>query len=68
MRLAEEKGLDLVEISPRAFPAGVPDHGPAGGYKYEQARKEAEAKARLDGRDQEIKFRPKTEGTTWTSG
>jgi translation initiation factor IF-3 len=27
LRLASERGLDLVEISPTARPAGVPDHG-----------------------------------------
>src|SRR5580765_5223108 len=46
LRLAEEKGLDLVEISPRAFPpvCRIMDYGK---YKYEEAK--------------EIKFRPKTE-------
>jgi translation initiation factor IF-3 len=38
LRLAEEKGLDLVEISPRAFPpvCRIMDYGK---YKYEEAKK-----------------------------
>ena len=38
LRLAEERGLDLVEISPRAFPpvCRIMDYGK---YKYEEAKK-----------------------------
>jgi hypothetical protein len=42
LRLAEEKGLDLVEISPRAFPPiyQIMDYGK---YKYEEAKKKQQA-------------------------
>lgn len=62
LRLAEEKGLDLVEISPRAFPpvCRIMDFGK---YKYEEAKKKQQAKKRASTVEtKEIKFRPKTEG------
>lgn len=62
LRLAEEKGLDLVEISPRAFPpvCRIMDYGK---YKYEEAKKKQQAKKRASTVEtKEIKFRPKTEG------
>jgi len=61
LRLAEEKGLDLVEISPRAFPpvCRIMDYGK---YKYEEAKKKQQAKKRASSTEtKEIKFRPKTE-------
>lgn len=61
LRLAEEKGLDLVEISPRAFPpvCRIMDYGK---YKYEEAKKKQQAKKRASTVEtKEIKFRPKTE-------
>lgn len=44
LRLAEEKGLDLVEISPRAFPpvCRIMDYGK---YKYEMSKKASEQRA-----------------------
>ncbi|MBF8437611.1 translation initiation factor IF-3 [Halanaerobiaceae bacterium Z-7014] len=43
MRAAEEKGMDLVEVAPQANPpvCRIMDYGK---YKYEQAKKEKEAK------------------------
>ncbi len=61
LRMAEEKGLDLVEISPRAFPpvCKIMDYGK---YKYEEAKKKQQAKKRASTVEtKEIKFRPKTE-------
>jgi translation initiation factor IF-3 len=59
LRLAEEKGLDLVEISPRAFPpvCRIMDYGK---FKYERdvRQKEARKKQSRTGL-KEIKFRPK---------
>jgi translation initiation factor IF-3 len=62
LKLAEEKGLDLVEISPRAFPpvCRIMDYGK---YKYEEAKKKQQARKRASTVEtKEIKFRPKTEG------
>jgi translation initiation factor IF-3 len=62
LRLAEERGLDLVEISPRAFPpvCRIMDYGK---YKYEEAKKKQQARKRASTVEtKEIKFRPKTEG------
>jgi len=62
LRLAEERGLDLVEISPRAFPpvCRIMDYGK---YKYEEAKKKQQARKRASSTEtKEIKFRPKTEG------
>src|SRR6187549_3109052 len=61
LRLAEDKGLDLVEISPRAFPpvCRIMDYGK---YKYEEAKKKQQARKRASTvENKEIKFRPKTE-------
>ena len=62
LRLAEERGLDLVEISPRAVPpvCQIMDYGK---YKYEEDKKKRQAKKRASTVEtKEIKFRPKTEG------
>src|SRR3954471_16806362 len=61
LRLAEEKGLDLVEISPRAFPpvCRIMDYGK---YKYEKAKKKQQQRKKASTVEtKEIKFRPKTE-------
>jgi len=61
LRIAEERGLDLVEISPRAFPpvCRIMDYGK---YKYEEAKKKQQARKRASTVEtKEIKFRPKTE-------
>ena len=61
MRIATEKGLDLVEISPRSFPpvCRIMDYGK---YKYEQAKKKQQARKHASTVEtKEIKFRPKTE-------
>jgi translation initiation factor IF-3 len=62
LRLAEEKGLDLVEISPRSQPpvCRIMDYGK---YKYDEAKKKQQARKRASTVEtKEIKFRPKTEG------
>src|SRR5213595_1299977 len=59
LRLAEEKGLDLVEISPRAFPpvCRIMDYAK---YKYEEANnKQQQKKKATTVEPKEIKFRPK---------
>jgi translation initiation factor IF-3 len=61
LRLAEEKGLDLVEISPRSQPpvCRIMDYGK---YKYDEAKKKQQARKRASTVEtKEIKFRPKTE-------
>jgi translation initiation factor IF-3 len=61
MRLAEEKGLDLVEVSPKAAPpvCRVMDYGK---FKYEQSKKTNQAKKHASVIEiKEIKFRPKTD-------
>lgn len=61
MALAEEAGLDLVEISPNAEPPVVKimDFGK---YKYETQKKEAEARKNQKIIEiKEIKFRPNTD-------
>jgi translation initiation factor IF-3 len=61
LKAAELKGLDLVEISPRAFPpvCRIMDYGK---YKYEQAKKKQQARKHASTVEiKEIKFRPKTE-------
>jgi translation initiation factor IF-3 len=58
MYMAEEAGLDLVEISPGAVPpvCKIMDFGK---YKYEQQKKAAEAKKKQKVIDiKEVKFRP----------
>lgn len=61
MELAEEAGLDLVEISPNANPpvCKVMDFGK---YKYEQQKRETEARKKQKVIEiKEIKFRPNTD-------
>ncbi|WP_297453201.1 translation initiation factor IF-3 [Persephonella sp.] len=63
LRLAEEKNLDLVEVSPNANPpvCKIMDYGK---YKFEQKKKEKEAKKKQKAKMQnvkEIKFRIKIE-------
>lgn len=60
-KLAEESGLDLVEVSPTAEPpvCRIMDYGK---YRYEQAKKLQEAKKKQTVIEvKEIKLRPKTE-------
>ena len=59
--LAEEDGLDLVEVSPTAKPpvCRIMDYGK---YRYEQSKKQAEARKKQSVVElKEIKLRPKTE-------
>ncbi|PVE45451.1 translation initiation factor IF-3 [Pararhodobacter sp.] len=61
MALAEEAGLDLVEISPNAVPpvCKIMDFGK---FKYEQQKREAEARKKQKIIEiKEIKFRPGTD-------
>lgn len=61
MMMAEEAGLDLVEISPNAKPpvCKIMDFGR---YKYEQQKKESEARKKQKTIDvKEVKFRPNTD-------
>ena len=61
MKLAEEAGLDLVEISPNASPpvCKVMDFGK---FKYEQQKRESEARKKQKIIEiKEIKFRPNTD-------
>lgn len=61
LRLAEDRGLDLVEISPGASPpvCRIMDYGK---FKYEEAKKkQQQKKATSTFETKEIKFRPKTE-------
>lgn len=61
MELADEAGLDLVEISPNATPpvCKVMDFGK---YKYETQKKEAEARKKQKIIEiKEVKFRPNTD-------
>lgn len=61
IRLAEEKGLDLVEISPRAFPpvCRIMDYGK---YKFMEAKREHAARAKQKNIViKEVKFRPRTD-------
>ena len=61
MQLAEEAGLDLVEISPNASPpvCKVMDFGK---FKYEQQKRESEARKKQKTIEvKEIKFRPNTD-------
>ncbi|RMD47024.1 MAG: translation initiation factor IF-3 [Alphaproteobacteria bacterium] len=59
--IAAEHGLDLVEISPNARPpvCKIMDYGR---YKYEQAKREAEARKKQKVIEvKEVKFRPNTD-------
>ncbi len=61
LALAEEVGLDLVEVSPTAQPpvCRIMDYGK---FRYEQSKKQAEARKRQTVIEvKEIKLRPKTE-------
>jgi translation initiation factor IF-3 len=61
MMMAEEAGLDLVEISPNATPpvCKIMDFGK---YKYEQQKKESEARKKQKTIEvKEVKFRPNTD-------
>jgi translation initiation factor IF-3 len=61
LREAQNRGLDLVEISPRAQPpvCRIMDYGR---FKYEQSKKQKAAKKHATSVElKEIKFRPKTE-------
>ena len=61
LQMAEEAGLDLVEISPNATPpvCKVMDLGK---FKYEQQKREAEARKKQKIIDiKEVKFRPGTD-------
>jgi translation initiation factor IF-3 len=61
LRSAEESGLDLVEVSPKAVPpvCRIMDYGK---FKYEQSKQQAKAKKHQSTVTlKEIKFRPKTD-------
>lgn len=61
IRIAEEKGLDLVEVNPKGTPpvCKIIDHGR---FKYEEARKKRSAKKKQSViAVKEIKLRPKTD-------
>ncbi len=61
MEMADEAGLDLVEISPNANPpvAKIMDFGK---YKYEQQKRESEARKKQKVIEvKEVKFRPNTD-------
>ncbi len=61
MELAEDAGLDLVEISPNATPpvCKIMDFGK---FKYEQQKREAEARKKQKIIEvKEVKFRPNTD-------
>ena len=61
MDMADEAGLDLVEISPNANPpvAKIMDYGK---YKYEQQKRESEARKKQKIIEvKEVKFRPNTD-------
>lgn len=61
LRLAEDKGYDLVEISPQAAPpvCRIMDYGK---FKFEEAKKKQQQKKSATAFEiKEIKFRPKTD-------
>lgn len=61
VRIAEEKGLDLVEVNPKGAPpvCKIIDHGR---FKYEEARKKRSAKKKQSVVTvKEVKLRPKTD-------
>ena len=61
LRMAEDAGLDLVEISPNAAPpvCKIMDYGK---YKYEQQKRESEARKKQKTIEvKEVKFRPNTD-------
>ena len=66
IRLAAERGYDLVEVSPRARPpvCKIMDYGK---YKYELAKKAKDAKKKQRFLQlKEMRFRPKTEDHDYT--
>ncbi len=66
IRLAQEKGFDLVEVSPQARPpvCKIMDYGK---YKYELAKKAKDAKKKQRYVQlKEMRFRPKTEKHDYT--
>jgi translation initiation factor IF-3 len=66
LRLAEEKGYDLVEVSPQAKPpvCKIMDYGK---YKYELSKKAKDAKKKQRfWHLKEMRFRPKTEDHDYT--
>ncbi len=61
IRIAEEKGLDLVEVNPKGAPpvCKIIDHGK---FKYEEARKKRSARRKQSTVTvKEVKLRPKTD-------
>lgn len=61
LRMAEEAGLDLVEIAPHADPpvCRIMDYGK---FKYQEQKRQAEAKAKQKAiQVKEVKFRPGTD-------
>ena len=61
LRLAQEKGLDLVEVAPNADPpvCRIMDYGK---FKYQQQKRQQEAKKNQTIiQIKEVKFRPKTD-------
>ena len=61
LTIAENEGLDLIEVSPNAKPpvCRLMDYGK---YKYQQSKKQHEAKKHQKAiQVKEVKFRPKTE-------
>ncbi len=61
MEMADEAGLDLVEISPNAAPP-VCEIMDFGKYKYEQQKRESEARKKQKVIEvKEVKFRPNTD-------
>lgn len=61
IRIAEEKGLDLVEVNPKGSPpvCKIIDHGR---FKYEESRKKRVAKKKQSTISvKEVKLRPKTD-------
>lgn len=66
IRMAQEKGFDLVEVSPQARPpvCKIMDYGK---YKYELAKKAKDAKRKQRFLQlKEMRFRPKTEEHDYT--
>ena len=61
IRLARDRGLDLIEVAPNARPP-VCKLGDFGRIKYEQQKKEREAKKKQSSiQVKEVKLRPKTD-------
>lgn len=61
LKLAQDAGLDLVEINPKALPpvCKIVDYGK---YKYDEKKKQAEARKSQKGQElKELTFRPNTD-------